>query len=256
METVIIDNYLLLSDGENVVVYDITTRSIYKSRDSLDKIKQKIKTKNYIRTESHNVRLPKKMKEDNEDNSFLLFVGIASAETCNLACRYCYANAGTYNNINKVIMSFEDYKLLFEKILKIFPKGVVGYTFFGGEPMLGFKEIVKFVEYVTTISKKNKNIIEPRFAIVTNGTLIDQYAYEIFERYHFAVTISLDGPKEINDKMRIFRNGHRSVFETVKHNLEKCSIHRTHLLVAEATLSEFFSKVTNKVMQENILIHL
>ncbi|WAM32770.1 radical SAM/SPASM domain-containing protein [Caldicellulosiruptor morganii] len=237
MKSLIIDNCLLLLDNKDAVIFDIITGKIYKCRDSLDRIKQKIKSKSYLNIEHRYIRSQK----IEWDDGFLLSVTMCSAETCNLKCKYCYANLGTYNNIDrtsKAIMTFEDYKLFFEKILKIFPRGVVNYTFFGGEPMLGFEEIVKFVEYITDVCEKN-NLIKPHFAIVTNGTLIDEYAWEIFEKYHFAVTISLDGPKEVNDRMRIFRDEHQSVFDTVKHNLEKCS-GRTHVLVAEATLGEFF----------------
>jgi uncharacterized protein len=55
--------------------------------------------------------------------------------------------------------------------------------------------------------------------ITTNGTLIDQQVIEFFKRHNFLVTISLDGPKHINDKQRQFPSGNGS-YDIVKEKID------------------------------------
>ncbi|MDR2043400.1 MAG: radical SAM protein [Clostridium sp.] len=168
----------------------------------------------------------------------LLSVTVCVSEDCNLACKYCYADGGSYHRAGKTVMSFQDLKYMFEGLLIIYPKGIVNYTFFGGEPMLGFRQIESFVQYVTEEARK-RNLIAPHFAIVTNGTLITERAWRMFHDYQFSVTVSLDGPKSINDQMRVYPVGQKSVYDTVKGNITRFG-KRSFLLVAEATLSDAY----------------
>ncbi len=60
---------------------------------------------------------------------------------------------------------------------------------------------------------------EVSYTITTNGTLISDEVLELFEKENFQVVISLDGPREINDKNRKFANGNKSVFDKVIKNI-------------------------------------
>lgn len=173
-------------------------------------------------------------------SGYLVSLTICVSESCNLACKYCYASGGSYGRDSSVLMTLTDMKHMFNSLLKIYPKGIINYTFFGGEPMLAFKEITQFVEYVLDESK-NRNLKEPHFAIVTNGTLISEHDWDFFNKHSFAVTISLDGDKDVNDKMRVFSNSERSVFDAIKNNITSYG-NRNFLMVAEATLGDFFFK--------------
>lgn len=51
----------------------------------------------------------------------------------------------------------------------------------------------------------------PQFGIVTNGTIINDDILRILSVYNIAVTISCDGPREINDKLRVNKN-HEGVY--------------------------------------------
>uniref|UniRef100_UPI0038706997 hypothetical protein n=1 Tax=Succinivibrio sp. TaxID=2053619 RepID=UPI0038706997 len=61
--------------------------------------------------------------EEQEDNPIncerkafdrIMGISIGCANACNLACSYCYANAGTYNSDNREIMKPNDYDKLFQ----------------------------------------------------------------------------------------------------------------------------------------------
>ena len=80
--------------------------------------------------------------------------------------------------------------------------------FFGGEPLMNFDVVKEIVEYGRSIEKQhNKNF---RFTMTTNGILLnDEIADYINKNMHNAV-LSLDGRKEINDKMRVRAGGQGS----------------------------------------------
>lgn len=169
----------------------------------------------------------------------LAAVTLCVSENCNLACKYCYADAGAYGQSQGKNMTIDDMRLMFERLIMIYPSGVMGITFFGGEPMLAFSQIEKFVEYVSSTTKK-RGLRTPLFALVTNGTLIDSHAWQVFNDYSFHVTVSLDGPKDVNDAMRVYAHGNASVHDDVASNLIN-QVKRTFSLCAEATLTlDFF----------------
>ena len=55
------------------------------------------------------------------------------------------------------------------------------------------------------------------FSITSNGTLIDEDDGRFFEEHGFAVTISLDGPQPVHDRLRPY-NGGRGSFDKVLAN--------------------------------------
>lgn len=70
-------------------------------------------------------------------------------------------------------------------------------SFYGGESLIEYKLIKQVVEYVRG---KNVNI---NFAMNTNLTLLTEDILDFLIKYQFAITISLDGPKEVHDLYRI-----------------------------------------------------
>lgn len=226
--------YYIFYDGahqQDTILFDSDGMSISVTKNDIDTI--------LTHLDDENLRDSKRKSYSKKSKSEALSsLTINVSDGCNLACRYCYANAGTYNK-KFHIMNFSEFVNMFESLLELYPKGIGGYVFFGGEPMLGFSSIKKFVEFVCTESIK-RNLVRPKFSIVTNGTMIDLDAWRFFEKYNFSVTISLDGDKEVNDRMRIFKNKTKSVFDVVKNNLMVLERH-SFLLSAEATLNkEFF----------------
>lgn len=175
---------------------------------------------------------------------------ICMSERCNLRCKYCYANGGSYNHsVIEADMEADDLKTMFRELLVIYPRGIMNYTFFGGEPMLAFSTIKEFTAYVIEESEA-QGLCKPHFAIVTNGTLISQDAWDFFNQMHVSVTVSLDGNQQENDAMRIFAGSDKSVYQTVARNLTTYGS-RSFFLVAEASLSvDFFRRYSAGYISE------
>lgn len=127
-----------------------------------------------------------------------------SARTCNLRCRYCYAGEGEYGNVEEKpkMLTAEIYMKSVEMVLREYPEGIKTIAFFGGEPLINFKEIKRFVLELVE-SFKNKNIECPKLSIITNLVLLTDEMAEFFKEYKVLIAISLDGGKKLNDLSRI-----------------------------------------------------
>src|SRR5699024_1239455 len=76
--------------------------------------------------------------------------------------------------------------------------------FFGGETLMDFDLIKELVKYGDKIDEeKNKKF---RFKVTTNGVLLDDEKIEYINEHMHNVVLSLDGRKEVNDKMRMTVN--------------------------------------------------
>jgi uncharacterized protein len=74
--------------------------------------------------------------------------------------------------------------------------------FFGGEPLMAWDTVVKTVEYARTFKHKNF-----RFTMTTNGLLLDDEKIDYINREMSNCVLSLDGRKEVNDRIRPTKNG-------------------------------------------------
>ncbi len=130
------------------------------------------------------------------------------AHDCNLACKYCFAGKGGYDG-PKGIMSLETGKRALDFLIE--QSGTrknLEVDFFGGEPLLNWEVCKKLVRYGREQEKKyNKNF---RFTLTTNGLLINDDVIEFCNKEMANVVLSLDGRKEVNDKMRVSPNGRGS----------------------------------------------
>lgn len=169
----------------------------------------------------------------------IIGISVGCADTCNLACSYCYANAGTYNNPEQKIMKEEGYDKLYDYLLG-FDNPINSINFFGGEPLLGFPYICKFIEKLDVAYKEKYGLL-PKYSAVTNGTLITEEVAAFLHDHFDGITISIDGPGEICDMTRISRNPGESVYELICQsvaNTKKCSKgERPYHLGASATLT-------------------
>lgn len=179
------------------------------------------------------------MKIQEQDQSKCERLILNLSEYCNLACRYCYAEEGSYGQNKKTnVMSLETVKEVIKRTYELYPKGITTIQFFGGEPLLNksvMKEAVKWInEYASKLS-----IDKPLYTMVTNGTLIEDEDIMFFNDYFASITISLDGNKEVNDYNRVFKNNKGSVYETVKNKIERMNqIGRKFSLAFEGTINK------------------
>ncbi len=122
------------------------------------------------------------------------------AHDCNLRCRYCFAETGSYEG-PRGLMSAEVGKSAIDYLIQASGKRRnLEIDFFGGEPLLNFEVVKEIVRYARSLEEKyNKNF---RFTITTNGILLDEAKKEFINKEMSNIVLSIDGRKEVNDAMR------------------------------------------------------
>ncbi|MEK5258013.1 radical SAM protein [Paenibacillus sp. FSL L8-0663] len=157
-------------------------------------------------------------KDDSELKSSLKILRLVVTNICNLKCKYCYADEGTYHS-EKRYMTKEDAKIIIDKILSVY-NGIEEICFFGGEPLLNVDTIEFVCKYLSEKFRDGLTSFFPRFSIVSNGTIMNDRIIKLINEYKIYTTISLDGPKEINDELRVDKAGFGS-FQRIESNINR-----------------------------------
>lgn len=139
-----------------------------------------------------------------------------SARTCNLSCSYCFAGEGEYGKYDckPKQFTYDMYMQGLQLAIKTYPEGLVRIGFFGGEPLINFKDIMRFVPDCIELLKEHQLEI-PRISITTNATLLTDEVLDFMKQYNINISVSLDGDQEINDYARKYSSGNISVYKEV-----------------------------------------
>ncbi len=124
---------------------------------------------------------------------------------CNLRCEYCFAETGDFGG-DRCIMSPETGRKAIDFLIaNSANQKNIELDFFGGEPLMAWDTVVETVNYARSIEKQHgKNF---RFTITTNGMLLDDEKIEYINREMSNCVLSLDGRKEVTDRIRKTVNG-------------------------------------------------
>lgn len=203
---------------------------------------------------SNTLRIEERNKIINSKDFIINRLAIVLTSNCNLRCKYCYANFGMYDYEESNIISIDILRNSIEYFSNEF-KQINTIQFFGGEPTLctdSIKYVIgKFEELVKL--KKINNL--PRFSIVTNGLYISKKLIHILKKYNMIITLSIDGPKSVNDLTRIDPNNKGS-YDRVIHTYNclkesgienigiECTYTNEHLKqdISLVNIVEFFDK--------------
>ncbi len=122
------------------------------------------------------------------------------AQDCNLRCEYCFASTGDFG-LGRRLMDFETGKRAIDFLLeKSGDRENLELDFFGGEPLMNFDVVKQIVAYARSKeSEYHKNF---RFTVTTNGVLLDDDKIDFINKEMSNVVLSIDGRKEVNDKVR------------------------------------------------------
>lgn len=130
------------------------------------------------------------------------------AHDCNLACGYCFAGEGEYHG-RKALMSLDVGKKALDFLVENSGNRTnLEVDFFGGEPLMNWQVVKELVEYGRSLEESHNKKF--RFTLTTNGVLLNDEILEFANREMANIVLSIDGRKEIHDRMRPFRGGQGS----------------------------------------------
>ena len=162
--------------------------------------------------------------ENRYDPQKLSFVLTPTAR-CNLSCQYCY------QRVDDSLVKKEDQTstmsestlrnvLLFVKRRsELFNATRLPITFYGGEPLIVKPLVFRILANLSSWSREHS--ITLKVGLYTNGTLLDQSFIDELSKYTITyVRMTLDGPQEIHDQFRHFKNG-EGTYEHIVTNIGK-----------------------------------
>lgn len=155
------------------------------------------------------------------------------AASCNLKCRYCYAQDQGALGRAKLMprdVARAAIDLLFRRAGDA---KSVEVTFLGGEPLLNKSVFHWAVDH--TCDRATRTGKKASFSLTTNATLLDDAVIGQIKRHNFGLMISLDGPPDVQNANRPFQGGAPS-FECAAANIRKLAQRRKQL-TARCTLS-------------------
>jgi uncharacterized protein len=108
-------------------------------------------------------------------------------------------------------------------------------TFFGGETLLNFKVIQPTVAYARKRAAEEGQFID--FSLTTNATLLTPAIVQWLAENNIGVTVSIDGPKEDQDGMRVYKTGMGSYDVVAPRIKELLKVHRGRPIGARVTVT-------------------
>jgi len=145
---------------------------------------------------------------DSRDHAPRTKIELALAETCNLACKYCYCSA-SHDNVPDGCMSRETARQALDWLFAASAQQTdIGITLFGGEPLLN-RDVFKFViDYSDEQARSQGRHVH--YSVTTNATLLDDELADYIAKHDFGLMVSLDGPQHVHDQQCPFRDGRGS----------------------------------------------
>ena len=137
-------------------------------------------------------------------NSFLFYGAslhiVVVTLRCNMKCIYCHASS-----VDDTKQGFDMDKETAKKTVDFIfqsPSPNITIEFQGGEPLLNWNVVKYTIEYAKEKNKEERRKLN--FAIVTNLSLMDDEKMKYLIDGEVPICTSLDGPKDLHDKNRIF----------------------------------------------------
>jgi uncharacterized protein len=144
-------------------------------------------------------------------------LSLAIAQKCNLGCTYCYAQQGEFGGVAKNMELADALRAVDLLVGTVEPGARLNLAFLGGEPLVNRKVLRAATLRALELAAGRGAKIS--FSITTNGTLLSEDDGRFFEEHGFAVTISVDGPRETHDALRPFKSG-RGSFDAIMKRVE------------------------------------
>lgn len=154
--------------------------------------------------------------------SFTLWV----TNKCNLSCVYCYEH-------RSIIRMEPEKNLPLEKIVDFIKRKSAEYSkedvyirFHGGEPLLEYDNIKKYIKLIRAEIKKRRLF----FSMTTNGILLDRKKAFFLKHNIFDLSVSIDGCKLAHDQNRVYANG-KGTYDYIMNNLKLSGLNKRKLRI-------------------------
>ena len=169
------------------------------------------------------------------------------AHDCNLRCQYCFASTGDFG-VGRKLMTLETGKKAIDFLLENSgDRHNLELDFFGGEPLMNWEVVKQIVIYAREREKEYDNKLF-RFTITTNGVLLDDEKIDFMNKEMYNVVLSIDGRKEVNDRMRKHINGTGCYDEIIENYKKLVSLRENKDYYVRGTFTKYNLDFSEDVM--------
>lgn len=137
---------------------------------------------------------------------------------CNFSCRYCQfaADSGITRIHENKNMSITVAKQAIDFTIKHSADSYnLNIAFYGGEPLLNIELIKEILEYIA--DKYPFKLIT--YNMTTNASLLNDDNIRILKKYNVNINVSFDGPEQVQNYNRKFKNNGNETFDIVNKNI-------------------------------------
>ncbi len=189
---------------------------------------------------------------------------------CNLRCKYCYFLTDMGQEYKFSFMTEEIAVSAIDMFARCIKKSLDdGYNdqqivIYGGEATLNKKTLLVVLKYIMSAKQKGLFPQHVSTTINTNGIALDDEILDEAKKTNAVVAISIDGPPEIHDKLRVYPDGKPSFNDVVKnYRLAKekgvrtglcCTVDEHNLGILPKVITWLSDNLEVKGMGFNILI--
>jgi uncharacterized protein len=139
--------------------------------------------------------------------------------TCNMACTYCYANQGEYEGQPAQQMSVTAAVAGTDLAVERFGT-VRTVKLLGGEPSLNPAAIDAICSRFVEHRQAGRVSALPRYGTISNLLQLSAAFIDVVRRHQLEITVSIDGPAEVHDRLRPARGG-RGTFDRIVGNVTR-----------------------------------
>ncbi len=137
----------------------------------------------------------------------LRLLNLMVSESCNFGCQHCLHKCSVsatpthgerkLMDCNTAIFAFDAYR----ELMKRNGQEQLSVHFGSAEPLINWRTVKPAIQYIHRVCPTAE------VAINTNLSLLTEEMAVFFRDHHVALSISLDGPPEGNDRIRVFSDG-------------------------------------------------
>jgi len=137
------------------------------------------------------------------------------ADDCNLRCRYCFAGGGSFGRARSLMPAAVARQAVDFLLSASGGRRHCEIDFFGGEPLLNFEVLQETVAYGRSRAETYGKLL--KFTVTTNAYFLPPAVQDYLNSEKISVVLSLDGRREVHDRMRRCPDGGGS-FQQVLNN--------------------------------------
>ena len=162
---------------------------------------------------------------------------LKTASRCNIDCSYCYVYQGpdTAWRIQPKRMTPAVLAAVIDRLVEHADQQRAGYAIVlhGGEPLLlGFAGLAELLRGLRVRLSPERHPI----GVQTNGTLLTRELLDLFAETRTSVSVSIDGPAEVNDLARL-NHRQESTYEATMRGIDLLDSHDERDFLFAGTLS-------------------